>query len=73
MSGIYIGCPCSTISTIFVFQSPASQTAANNVYVYTSTQNGLTGPSGKKRQFNSDFERMQYLQGKYGVSSLPPR
>jgi len=65
MSGIYTECPCPKPSTIFVFESPAVQTAANNVYTYVSTQNGT--PGSKKRQFKSDFERMQYLLGKYGV------
>jgi hypothetical protein len=69
MSGIYTGCPCSTISTVFVFESPAVQNAANNIYVYTSTQNATTGLSGKKIQFKSDYERMQYLLGKYGTGA----
>ena len=68
MAGIiYTGCPCPKPSTIFVFETQAVQTAANNVYVYVSTQNAATGPSGKKIQFKSDFERMQYLLGRYGV------
>ncbi len=54
-------------STIFVFESPTFQTAATSVYLYKSTIDSLPAnvASGKKVQFKSDFERLQYLMGLY--------
>ena len=59
-------CPCA-VSTIFVFQSPTFQNAANTVYEYklaVDTLNNATA-TGKTYKFKSDFERMQYLLGSY--------
>lgn len=63
------------VSTIFVFESPQFQNAANSVYVFKSTFDGTASnaASGKKYQFKSDFERMQYLLGLYGMDSLGRR
>lgn len=64
-------------STIFVFGTPTSQTASNGIYLnkrdeLTSSTQGTLG-AGKnhdvKLLFNSDYERMQYLLGKFGRSS----
>jgi hypothetical protein len=59
------------VSTIFQFDSPTVQTAANSVYMYKSTFDG--NPSnvarGKVYTFKSDFERLQYLMGLYGRTS----
>ncbi len=63
---------CQTkVSTIFVFESPTFQTGANSVYLYKSTLDNLPAnqASGKKYQFKSDFERLQYLMGLYGRTS----
>lgn len=71
--------PCKvTTSTIFVYDTQASQTSANTVYVskkgeLTSSIAGTT-PAGiqhnTKLIFKTDFERMQYLLGLYGRSSV---
>jgi hypothetical protein len=63
---------CKTeVSTIFVFETPQFQNAANAVYVYKSTIDNLPAnkAAGKKYQFKTDFERMQYLLGLYGRDS----
>lgn len=63
---------CKTsVSTIFVFDSPQFQNAANSVYVFKSTIDNAPAnvASGKKYQFKTDFERMQYLLGLYGRAS----
>lgn len=63
---------CQTrVSTIFVFESPTVQTAANSVYVYKSTIDNLPAnvATGKKYQFKSDYERLQYVIGLYGRAS----
>ncbi len=63
---------CQTkISTIFVLGSPTDQASANSVYVYKSTIDNQPAnlASGKKYQFKTDFERMQYLIGLYGRTS----
>jgi hypothetical protein len=57
------------VSTIFVFESPQFQTAANMVYEYKKTYDAANAASGKKYQFKTDFERMQYLLGLYGRDS----
>ena len=65
------------ISTIFVFESPSFQNAAETIYVgkkdeLASSINGVL-PAGKDHSvnliFKSDFERMQYLMGLYGRTS----
>ena len=68
-------CPCA-VSTIFVFDSPQVQTAANTVYVQkqisdsvASTLAAGTGKPPVLYQFKSDQERMQYLLGLYGRTS----
>jgi hypothetical protein len=61
---------CQTkISTFFVFDSPTVQTAANSVYVNASTFNVANAANGRKYQFKTDFERMQYILGLYGRDS----
>jgi len=61
---------CQTkISTFFVFDSPTVQTAANSVYVNASTFNIANAATGRKYQFKTDFERMQYILGLYGRAS----
>jgi hypothetical protein len=59
------------VSTIFTFESPSFQTAANSVYVYKSTfdNNPVNQARGKVYTFKSDFERLQYLMGLYGRAS----
>lgn len=56
-----------TISTVFVFQSPSSQNAANTVYTAVSTTNAtyLANGTNYKYNFKTDYERMQYLQGRF--------
>jgi hypothetical protein len=62
--------PCQTkISTFFVFDSPTVQTAAESVYVNVSTFNVANTSNGRKYQFKTDFERMQYILGLYGRTS----
>jgi hypothetical protein len=63
---------CQTrVSTIFQFESPAFQLAANMTYVYKSTIDNAPAnvATGKKYQFKSDFERLQYLMGLFGRAS----
>lgn len=59
------------VSTIFRFDSPTFQMAANSVYVYKSTFDGNSSnvARGKVYNFKSDFERLQYLMGLYGRTS----
>jgi hypothetical protein len=59
------------VSTIFVFDSPTVQMAANTVYVQAQAFNALPANAsrGIKYQFKTDFERMQYLMGLYGRTS----
>lgn len=52
-----------------MFDSPASQNAANSVYVNASTFNVANAATGRKYQFKTDFERMQYILGLYGRAS----
>ena len=68
-------CQCA-ISTIFVFESPDVQNAANTVYVQKQRSDAAAtaaaAGSGKPPtlyQFKSDQERMQYLLGLYGRTS----
>ena len=59
------------VSEVFIFNSPAFQTAANMVYQYKKnidlTNNAAA--TGKTYKFKTDFERMQYLLGLYGQTS----
>jgi hypothetical protein len=61
----------TTVPTVFVFDSPTVQTAANTVYVQAQAFNALPANAnrGIKYQFKTDFERMQYLMGLYGRTS----
>ena len=56
------------VSTIYVFASPQYQEAANTVYEFKKAYDNQPAnlASGKKYQFKSDFERLQYLTGLYG-------
>jgi hypothetical protein len=56
------------VSTIFVFSSPAVQTAANAIY----ENNKAREAAGVNFQFKTDYERMQYLLGKYGRTTNAP-
>lgn len=53
------------VSTIFVFDNPGVQNAANAVYeqkkAYDTAKNAAV--TGNTYKFKSDFERMQYLLG----------
>jgi len=53
------------VSTIFVFDNPGVQNAANTVYeqkkAYDLAKNAAV--TGNTYKFKSDFERMQYLLG----------
>ena len=69
---------CATqVSTIFTFESPAFQNAANMVYVGVSTINGKNSNNAAVNtnyiKFKSDFERMQYLLGLYGTTNVQGR
>jgi hypothetical protein len=59
------------VSTIFIFDSPTVQTAANMVYVQAQAFNAAPANAarGVKYQFKTDFERMQYIMGLYGRDS----
>jgi len=76
MSGAIQPCPCA-VSTIFVFQSPDFQNAANTVYEYKNSIDAYNASRGNntKYTFKSDFERMQYLMGSYNrkTSCQPSR
>ena len=71
--------PCTVAtSTIFVYDTQASQNSANMIYAskkgeLTSSIAGTT-PAGiqhnTKLIFKTDFERMQYLLGLYGRDSV---
>jgi hypothetical protein len=69
---------CQTrVSTIFVFDRPAIQNAAENVYVnkkgdLTSSVAGTLLPGVNhdvNLVFKTDYQRMQYLLGLFGRSS----
>jgi hypothetical protein len=63
------------VSTIFVFNTPQFQNAANTVYeqkkAFDNSNNATT--TGNTYKFKSDFERMQYLLGLYGRDSVGRR
>lgn len=68
-------CPCIVAtSTIFVFDTPQVQTAANNVYEFVTAFNNTSSNATKnvKYQFRSDWERMQYIIGRQGRVCNPP-
>jgi hypothetical protein len=56
-----------TIPKEFVFDSRTYQNSATAVYLYKSTLDAQPQnvASGKKYQFKSDYERLQYLMGLY--------
>jgi hypothetical protein len=66
-----------TLSTIFTFDSPAVQNAANTVYFNVSTVNGQNRNNavgnGNYIKFKSDYERMQYLLGLFGTTNVQGR
>lgn len=65
--------PCKVpVSTIFVFDTVQVQRAANTVYEQVTTFNNSTPANGKKYQFKTDFERMQFLIGRQGRRCNPP-
>lgn len=76
MSGTLQSCPYA-VSTIFVFQSPDFQNAANTVYEYKQSVDAFNAARGNnaKYTFKSDYERMQYLLGSYNrkTSCQPSR
>lgn len=59
------------VSTIFVYDTPQVQNAANTVYEYKKAFDARQSTMGKQAvyTFKSDFERMQYLLGLYGRTS----
>lgn len=63
------------VPNFFVFDNPQVQNAANTVYESTKAFNArpANAASGKKYQFKTDFERMQYLLGLYGRDSQGKR
>ena len=65
------------VSTIFTFESPAFQNAANMVYenVSTVTARNNNNASGNTNyiKFKTDYERMQYLIGLYGRTNVQGR
>jgi len=75
MSGnIYpCGCPVA-VPTIFVYDTIAAQTAANNVYEQKKAYDAAKVAAGKTEvyTFKSDWERMQYLLGRMGRQCNPP-
>jgi hypothetical protein len=68
-------CPCIVAtSTIFVFNTPQVQTAANNVFEFVTAFNANSSNSAKnvKYQFKTDRERMQFIIGRQGRLCNPP-
>lgn len=62
-------CPCIVrVSTVFVFNTVATQIAANNVYEFKKAYDANPANIRAKRtyQFKTDFERMQYIIGQKG-------
>ena len=60
------------VSEAFVFESTSFQNACNMVYQYKKNvdiANNAT-VTGKTYKFKTDFERMQYLLGLYGQTSI---
>ena len=56
------------VSTIFTFESPQVQGAANSVYVHKSTVDAgyAAEHSNRTYTFKTDYERMQYIIGRQG-------
>ncbi len=56
---------------VFVFQNPEVQRAANTVYEAKKAYdaNPTNARLGRKYQFKTDYERMQYILGLYGRDS----
>ena len=68
--------PCKVrTSTIFVFESPQFQNAANTVYEAKKAfdNNATNIAQNKVYTFKTDFERMQYKLGLFGRSSTGQR
>jgi hypothetical protein len=60
------------ISESFVFASPAFQNSCNMIYEYKKQKDiqNNAATTGNTYKFKTDFERMQYLLGLYGQTSL---
>lgn len=60
------------VSTIFVFDSPAYQTACNSVYINCSTTDSYVQKTARGNtnyiKFKTDLERIQSLIGKFNVN-----
>jgi hypothetical protein len=68
--------PCQVkLSTIFVFESPQFQTAANTVYEKKKAYDAAQAAAGKNTvyTFKTDYERMQYKLGLFGRFSTGQR
>ena len=74
MSGNSYDCGCPVaVSTIFVYDTIATQTAANGVYENKKQlARDVSAGSTVTFTFKSDWERMQYLLGKMGRQCNPP-
>lgn len=61
--------PKVQVSTIYYSGTVQQQLAANTVYTYKDTYDAYYSTMGQttRYQFKSDWERMQYLQGKQGL------
>ena len=55
--------PAYPVKGEFIFQNKQVQTAANAVYEYKAAYDAANAAKGKKYQFKTDRERMQYLIG----------
>jgi hypothetical protein len=63
-------CPCLTkVSTTFVFNNLQYQASANTVYIQASTFNSSSQATatGNYFPFKTDYQRMQYLIGKFAA------
>lgn len=60
------------VSEAFVFESPAFQNSCNMIYEYKKQKDIVNNAAttGNTYKFKTDFERMQYLLGLYGQTSL---
>jgi hypothetical protein len=61
--------PKVQVSTIYYSGTVQQQLAANSVYQYKTNYDAYYSTMGKNAtyQFKSDWERMQYLQGRQGL------
>ena len=59
------------VSTVFIFESPQFQDAANTVYLQKQAYDARQVALGSSNVyvFKSDYERMQYLIGRYARGS----